>query len=384
MSRTNGYSDKKKRELCVLQDVLEFSRQRGGEGRRNANRIKGKVFQFERPDFVIASSNNRLIGIEHFRVDHYVDNRAIPHSLSSKLQAGMQKERSRILQIKDPRVKNQEMQQALDKILRQSSEQFMNGSLSDLVRSLDACLNGKNGHIAKASTYRSSLSDQSPQSKIELGFLVEFHSDFQRLFMNEKGITRKLTAGELPLFSEVFSLLKKAAEKVDWMLLAFYGPLSSDIADAAIIRCHDGMFAKSATRQNLQRTEYLGSDEDRMPAFHHHGCTVSHTSREDEVIYWLEHTIETEDPGVIFRKSLVDASKAFGADSEGRPFAASTQVQMLYELFKDDIRKMKKRPTPDTLRMLLRQMNPIKKQLIMQSFAQRWKIEEGIDTGRVG
>ena len=381
MSKSNGYPDKKKRELRVLQDVLEFARQRGGEGRRNANRTKGKVDQSERPDFVIATPDNRLIGIEHFRVDHYVDNRTIPQSLSGKLQARMQKERSRILQIENSKEKNQEMQQALADILRESNEQLMKGSLSDLVRSLGACLNGKNGHIAKTSAYRSSLSNQSPQSKVELGFLIEFHSDFQRLFMNEEGITRKLTAGELPLFSEVFSLLEKAAEKVDWMLLAFYGTLSSDIVDAAIIRCQNGMFTKSAARQNLQKTEYLGSDEDRMPVFHYRGCTVSHTSKENEIIYQLERAMETEDPEVIFQNSLDDVSRAFEANRKGRPFAASIQVQMLYELFKDDVKKMKRQPTPDNLKTLLHEMDPMKSQLILQSFTQRWKIGEGVETG---
>lgn len=69
MSKHN--EEKKTREREVLTSALAVARAKGGDARRNVDRISGAIEAFEKPDFLI-HANGKLIGIEHFRVDHFV------------------------------------------------------------------------------------------------------------------------------------------------------------------------------------------------------------------------------------------------------------------------------------------------------------------------
>ena len=60
-------------ELSIYEQSLEVARAKGGEARRNVARLSGDIRPFDRPDILIAAEDGRrIVGIEHFRVDHHI------------------------------------------------------------------------------------------------------------------------------------------------------------------------------------------------------------------------------------------------------------------------------------------------------------------------
>ena len=61
-----------KAELSLSQQALKVARAKGGEARRNVARLSGDARPFDRPDILItAEDGRRIVGLEHFRVDHH-------------------------------------------------------------------------------------------------------------------------------------------------------------------------------------------------------------------------------------------------------------------------------------------------------------------------
>ena len=68
--------NKKDQEKQMYAETIKLARFRGGESRRNADKIAGSVTQGECPDFVVELDKyNRgpsaVLAVEHFRVDHF-------------------------------------------------------------------------------------------------------------------------------------------------------------------------------------------------------------------------------------------------------------------------------------------------------------------------
>ena len=69
----NHKENQENAELSIYEQSLKVARAKGGEARRNVARLSGDIRSFDRPDILItAEGGNRIIGIEHFRVDHHL------------------------------------------------------------------------------------------------------------------------------------------------------------------------------------------------------------------------------------------------------------------------------------------------------------------------
>ena len=65
--------NQEKAELSIYQKALKVARAKGGEARRNVARLSGDIRSFDRPDILItAEGGRRIVGLEHFRVDHHI------------------------------------------------------------------------------------------------------------------------------------------------------------------------------------------------------------------------------------------------------------------------------------------------------------------------
>lgn len=83
---------KNEHERRVLEDSSAIARSHGGEAKRNADKIMGNLDSSkERPDLRIITSDKRLLGIEHFRVDHFIDGGERPQSSAKRLSDDMEK-----------------------------------------------------------------------------------------------------------------------------------------------------------------------------------------------------------------------------------------------------------------------------------------------------
>ena len=325
--------DKKDREVTSLNDILDSCRRAGGDRKKAVTKLDGQLDSSrERPDFVIRRHNGAVIGLEHFRVDHHVAKGRKAESKAARLCSDLEKQRQRIASeiLEDPGALD-EAASVIAKGLKTSMENHEHATIDDMAFSLDKRLFGEGtGHAMKVAEYRENLEEHyGTAERIELGYLIECHSDLRGLFMNNvRGVSR-LEAGLCPLTSEMYDLLSKAAEDVDWILLGFYPSISLEIVDAAIIDCRHGMFGESCRRQGLGPTEYLGAC---------HGDAHYRRTTKDVQVKTVGDSYELQiegdvsaDGAAMLEESIRGAAKAIELRRSGKPFVATIPVQMLYE-----------------------------------------------------
>lgn len=385
----NAVEEKKKRhEEAVLDDVFTYCRRAEEYRKKQVLEITGEVYSGgERPDLIITRGNGSVIGLEHFRVDHHIkkDNKA--QSKDAELSSWLEQKRVTFCGNHDGWLDDQTYEEAAE-ILGNGVLSYMQNrsaaSYSDLVYSLDKRLFDRStGHANKLEAYRDNLAEKHGKTvKAELGYLIEVRSDFGGLFLTSDYVTRKLTAGECPLFEDIYDCLERAAKEVDWILLAFYCPLGSKIVDAAIIDCRNGLFRNSCKKQNLFRTAYLGPGK-YISCCKKSGSEGVRISIEGEKIkIVLENTAVDPNPGILQSTAALGAAQALNLDRRGDPFVATLPVQFFYEMLRCESKRIHGEMTEQTVQELLYEMPADKRLAYGKAFGERYGIDEqyGINT----
>lgn len=363
-----GQDSKNAHERKVLEDILFFARSKGGEGRRNADRLAGSIDEKrERPDLAIVADCGRLVGLEHFRVDHHVRHDKRAQSKSAEFSNKYEEERKKAIATNDEDDWLEAMVDIIGRAMTEGIRNKKNACLSDLTTSFEKRISDSEmGHAPKLNDYRINLAERYGETaSLELGYLIEVHSDFKDLFLNcRRGINR-LESGKMPLFSEIYNILAKAAEEVNWILLGFYEPLGSTIKDAAIVKCSNGSFAKSAARQGFSRTEYLGLG--KTEPFRKQNRIGSHDAviSGENIEFAIEDTSKPMDGRLMLDNALCDTAKALDLSRTEKPFTATIPVQMLYETVHDVAKVHKGAFTTKVVEGLL------------------WKMPQGENTDRI-
>lgn len=371
-------SNKKDNELQAFTEALSLARANGGEGRRNADRLTGIIDpNRERPDLSVSTPDGRLVGIEHFRVDQLIKHDKQIQSAAAEFIGYTEKRRKEVVASTEPGEVTNEMIGCFGEALGKAATLVGNSCLDDLTKSLNARLFGEYGHALKITQYRENLDHTAGGRKIQIGYLIEFHSDFNGLFLNSPKETRKVKPGEVPLFSDIFDLLKRASCDVDWMVLAFCGSLDGSMQDAAVIRCTNGMFKKSAERQGLFRTEYLGFGKNEPRRSRVSPCTLSAEQNGDEIAYSIEKGPGNLDPNKIWDEATHGAARAISLAQSGSTFTATLPVQMAYEIVRDYVGTIGGNPNAATVSELLRGMGLYEAVLRIERFGQKWNIQKG-------
>ena len=255
-------SDQNAHEEQVFNDVLKLSMVSGGYKKKAALKVGGSINAgSECPDIVITRENGSIVGLEHFRIDHNIKHGRNAQSKSAELTSAMKADYEKLVpRLKVDSVSSEEMASLAANYVSLAKYHQSCACCDDLTRSLDARLfGGKTGHASKLPKYRNHLTELSgDDGRIELGYLIEIHSDFQGLFMHDGTRVARLVSGQCPLYAEIYDLLFKSSCEVDWILIGFYPCLTDQIVNAAIIDCRNNMFKESCRRQRLKRTEYLG------------------------------------------------------------------------------------------------------------------------------
>ena len=354
-------SKKKNREQTIFDNTIRIAREKGDEGSRNAKRIAGKVdYLSERPDFVISTDDGKTIGIEHFRADQLIKKDKKAQSASAELNSRARKEHERLVSsVKDDDVPP--TNDFIDMVGSYSAEMIhivKNSGICDLERSLQEGLFGKRGHASKLEAYYDNLAARNPSSKIELGYLIELHSEVTTLILNDGKSARKILPGEFPLSPEIYNLLRQASEDVDWILLAFCPSAKDEVVDAAIIQCSNGMFEESAREQGLQRTEYLGLVNGSPFVKQKKRGKVSHSvNSEGNLSLQIENTSQQIDMLQLCVAGLDGAARALELSQTGKPFVATISTQYVYELLRDNLRAGKKNMSIEDIYALIQKMS---------------------------
>lgn len=323
---------KRAHEARVFSDVIGYCKKAGGNRKKAAEKIAGKVIAKDKPDLAIVRENCSLVGIDHFRVDHHVKGGKKAKSESAELGRHLEGERKRLA----PKVaEGVALDEAAEVIANGMTGQWNNASracCADLCRSLRQRLfDPEFGHESKLSTYEANIRDDyGSESNIELGYLMELHSGFNNLHLHQGGHVRRLREGECPLFENVYDLLAQASKKVNWILIGFYPTLGGSLVDAAIIDCRNGMFSVNVKRQGFERVKYLGSGKDE-PLEKNRKLAEPEIRRDGdgfEILLKEEASYES-----YFQRCANDVesvASALNCSRQGEAFALAESAQRLY------------------------------------------------------
>lgn len=373
-------NDQNAHEEQVFNDVLKRSMASGGYKKKAALKVSGSInASGECPDIVITRRDGSLIGLEHFRVDHNIKHGRNAQSKSAELTSAMKAEYEKLApRFKVDDVSTEEMASLAANYVSLAKYHQSCACCDDLTRSLDARLfGGKSGHAGKLPKYRNHLAVLSGiDGRIELGYLIEIHSDFQGLFMHDGTRVVRLDSGQCPLYADIYDLLFRASCEVDWILIGFYPCLTDQIANAAIIDCRNNMFKESCRRQLLKRTEYLGLG--KTEPFRKQS-RVGETEIElcgDKVNINIENPAEGICPELLFSTAVIDAERALNLDRSGETYTTTISVQLIYELVWMRSKKIRGIVTIYDVLRLLAEIEPAILKREIESFSERYNISE--------
>lgn len=262
--------DKKEKERECLDQVIKIGFKQRGQTKRIIKRISGKDFERdyeERPDFVkYCPPNNKgekgtLIGIEHFRVDHFVLKKqdgkvaSTGATILPNIYKTYTKWRDEVLESNT--IPKGAIESIMDNVVQQlklKSEATYKNFIASFQYSL--CK-----HTDCIDTYCENLEKMSKgKYKIEIGFLIEIHSDFSNLFIDDKKGTRRKTNGHMPMFADVVRILEEKFDnrKVDFIVFCI-GDVSY-YKEIEIIAVNTKDIRKQLEQHNIRIYEYIGED----------------------------------------------------------------------------------------------------------------------------
>lgn len=375
---SDNKSSQNAHEERVFNDVAHLSLASGGYKKKAATKLRGILrSDEERPDLVIRRDNGSIIGIEHFRIDHHIKRGRSASSKSAELMANMNAQRERLkpaLNRSDEAL--DEAAEVIASFVTKEVYQCHSACRDDLSRSLSARLFDKrSGHAIKLLDYRKNLIERYGDNRIiELGYLIEVHSDFQSLFLHSGSKVVRLQSGHCPLFGEIFTLLQKASAEVDWILMGFYPCLTDQIVDVAVIDCRNDKFNESCRRQGLYKTTYLGLGKSEPYYIQKREGETTVKQDGDNYIILLENPAEFIDPITLFRNAISEAARALNLKKAGKPFTTTLAVQMIYELVWMRGSKLLGTVTESDIESLLLEVGPNELYSRLRAFCNRYQI----------
>lgn len=370
--------NQEKAELSIYEQSLKVARVKGGEARRNVARLSGNIRSFDRPDILIAAEDGkRIVGIEHFRVDHHIGRGKKVESKSARFSSDAERFRRQHENAARRGALAEEAYRGFGDLISRAIREQSNACVDDIGASLDAGLFGKDGrgHAFKLDVYRENIVQIDADADIQLGFLIELHTDLRQWFLNDAFKETRVSPGQFPISCEAYELLKEASAHVDWILLAFCPLYGDEVRDAAIIRCCNGMFETSAARQGIIQTPYLGLGKETPFGRQDRQGKVEFGVGSDGVDYLVENTSEPMDPFELFNNAISGAAEALNLARKGKPFAATTSVQLAYDIAKDSLKHKNGDVEPQDVLKAIGRMNPSEKSARMENWRKHWLID---------
>lgn len=368
---------KKARERKVFEAGLKLARSKGGEARRNVDRISGEVNSSdEAPDLCVRAADGCVIGIEHFRVDHFVKHDKRIQSSAARFVNENERTRKGLVSDNPSSELTKDMIDAFGGMMSRGIQLAKNACADDIAQSLEASLFGANGHAKKLDRYRGNLTADGDVADVELAYLIEMHSDLSGVFYFDGSTTRRLKTGELPMLAGIYDLLERVSHDVEWIILAFCGAISNEIVDAAVVDCRHGKFKSSLERQGLRRTEYLGLGKAAPKARQKKPGQVTCILDGEDIHYSIENTSGEVDAAELWDNALHDGARALTLAKAGRAFTATIAVQMVYELLRDRAHALGQEVAYQDIARLITGIPSDERTAWAEQFGERWGFVE--------
>lgn len=377
--------DKKNNELLCLDRVIKEKETLHIESQQIIDKISGNEFgriDTERPDFVRycppISKNEKgtLIGIEHFRVDRL--------SLQKKdgrvASTGIATEKAvyKIYEQWHEEVKTTEAipEGVVSDIANLVATQVQNeekSSYNTFIKSFEYSLNK---HLENVEVYRTNLQKLSEgKYKTELALLIEIHSEFRNLFLNnQRGTYREKNFA--PIFEDMVRLMEKKVDcnKVNYIILCMGGTIFTDKIKVIAIRTEG--IRKQLERQNIAIYEYAGEDliftdfEVAQRKVRNKPC---YRIDGDKISFVIEHTDEELNEQFMIDAMFYSLKKALEYRKQDKNFVTTYGTQMMLDVLGNYVvgwqqNKQKNQPI---LKPLFRKSLIYK----MLAFEQKWYLQ---------
>lgn len=361
-------------EAKILEDVLSLCLSFGGQRAKAARKVEGDVdSSAESPDIRVSiAKRDAIVGIEHFRIDQNIKGGKKAESKDLESSSSMNKRRLEVLEMDDGPDQDAAMLDTFGKAAANYIQHSLDAGPGDLAKSLEARLYGTSrGHVCKLGTYRQNLSNTSA-SKIEIGFLIEIHSDFSGYFINDEQGTRKVERGQAVLSPETFDLLKRVSKDVDWLLLGFYPNVAGEIVDAKIVDCREGRFPISCSEQKLMEIELLRIEDGRKRRIEYDHYSLKEDS--DLAQIWFYRNDDPIQPFDLAKRCVSKTAEALNLAKCRKPFAATAPIQALYETVQFANGKDRGEYSESAVLRLLQEMPPDEARRRYADFGKRYGI----------
>lgn len=353
--------DKKSDELKCLNYAIEKCNTQHGMTKKIAQLLSGQDIDRdidERPDFVRLSKmkdtgNNIVIGIEHFRVDHYSEK--MKKQRVSSLGVQDEKRMHELHNTWKPQISEDEdipegVIVSMSSILAQLLTHQMQSSYNAFIEAFKYSLSK---HLDSVDGYHSVLNKYAGNSDKPLAFLIEIHSDFRRLFFHDK---RGIHYGEstIPLFEDIVKMLENIdSRKVHYLILCFGSTVYND--NTKVIAVPTRNLRKQLAKLNIPVYEYAGHDiflKGFQTPFVDFNVSPSYERKEDKINFYM--TVESRDISDEKKLEMIVNMYRYikQIEQNNLNFATTNLVEMIYYLYDEYLPKSKNLSTDSIINLI--------------------------------
>ena len=346
--------NKKEREELCLGWAVEASKQQTGRSKKILKYLACEEYprdESERPDFVkliqSGGKDNKgfMLGIEHFRVDHYSIEK---HDGKVASTGARQEKTARDIYDKwhnenfiDESIG--EITQDLEGIIIQEYQNRGEATYPTLIKSYEYSFSK---HLENVDIYRKNL-ERICASKYQYKFcfLIEIRNQFTQLYYNDKKGTYLSKNGIGPLFDDYIQFIEKHVDpcKVDYIIFCITELL--DTKERIVIALETREIRKKINRAHIPIYHYIGTDF-ILPPFQGINREINMKSKiefqKDSFTYSIKGTYKSIDEQgkfdlrmyCVYLMSILSKSKI--------PFVTDPFVQRYYEALAEFIIGWKK------------------------------------------
>lgn len=252
--------DKKSSELDCLNSAIDFGMRYGTDETKRILEIHDceDIECDERPDFIRRNEKfNCLLGIEHFRVDHFVKKKRGKVQSTGVMN---KKEISDVYNTHKESVLASDVVpgEAIDDIMKTVSNQIERKSKATYKNFLTSFESSLRKHQNSVDVYKEKLEQIKNSEDISITFLIEVYTDFSELFLNRYSTKKMNLGGLMPFFKDIVNMIGNiSCDQVHYYI--FY--LKNYSGSKEEVYAFDNSdLMDSFRKQNIDIYEYTGID----------------------------------------------------------------------------------------------------------------------------
>ena len=341
----------------------------------------------ERPDFMRISTpsgdhGSVILGIEHFRVDHF--SRELTNNRVGSYGIGYEKNLKKSVDTWQPQISSDKeipsgALKSIGELVAQLLSQQIQATYNSFISAFSYSLNK---HIESVDFYHSQLERYAGNHEKKLAFLIEIHSDFHKLFFHDKKGTHY---GEktIPLFDELVTIMEKIDPgKVHYIILCFGNTVYND--STKVIAIPTKNLRGQLSKRNIPIYHYAGHDiclsGFQTPRLDFK-ATPDYERQGDNINFYI--TVASRDIKDEKKLEMVVDMYRYIKKIERKKlnYATTDLVEMFYEVFDEYFSKLNGLSTEDIIKLipLVATVNKDKNDLKFLEFEKKWGIGDNND-----